>query len=330
MELHYNQKKLLMLTKKGVFVDSISWLIFYLLTLGFFTLVLWNQLTKADPDISHSSLVEFISGIPNGDWRGAFFIILRDGVYYTLFVMIIVYFNFFVLKRFIFDSNSQKIFRYGGYLLAVITTALIFGLLLKQIYLHTSFMRVMINYPTNVMIFFCVTLISTGMLHLRDLDEKARNLKRQKKRNEILREKLNRTSDQLQEMQLSISVDHLKVGSKNNYKIILFDDIILFKGDGNEPRIYTTSGKEFIGSTSMSEYQSLLPKDKFIRIHRSYIINKNMVIERKKNKFVLKGFDDLVAIGDTYLHDVAKDQRLGWESNLRKKLSDSNPFKGVS
>ena len=229
-----------------------------------------------------------------------------------------------MLKRFIFDANLLKTIRYGGYLLSVVAVALIGAFVLQQLY-DTNLFRVQINFPTNVMITFCITLISTGMLHLRDLDEKARVLERQRKRNLILREKLNRTSDQLQEMQLSFSVDHLKVGSKNNYKIIPFDDIILFKGDGNEPRIYTTSGKEFIGTTSMSEYQNLLPKKKFLRIHRSYIINKSMVVERKKNKFILKDFEDPVAIGDTYLDIVANDRRLGWQSLTPKEKFKPHP-----
>ena len=102
MELYYTQKKILTLTRKRIFVDTISWLIFYLLTLGFFTLVLWNQMSKADPNINSASLAEWISGVQNGDWKSAFLIILRDGLYYTIYMMIIVYFNFFGVKTIYF------------------------------------------------------------------------------------------------------------------------------------------------------------------------------------------------------------------------------------
>lgn len=321
MDFTYTQRKILAFTQKRIFTDSVCWIVYYGLTLGFFTLYLWNQSSKAPLSPNNATLVEWISESTNGDWKDAFQIIIRDGLYYTFYVMLMVYLNLLVYKK-ILDSKARTIVHYGSYLLVVVLSALFFAFALKQIIAYTDITRIVINFPTNVLTIFCLSIISTGMLYLRQATQRDRILQRHKKRNAILRQRLEKTSDKLQEMQLSVSKDHLKVGSKNNYKIIAFQDIILFKGDGNEPRIYTTSGKEHIGSTSMSEYQSLLPLSKFIRVHRSYIVNKDKVVGRKKNKLIMEGFEDLVSIGETYMEAVNRDERLGWQIAQKEALLD--------
>ena len=53
---------------------------------------------------------------------------------------------------------------------------------------------------------------------------------------------------------------------------IMFADILYIEADRNYSRIFTFR-KEFLLSTTLKNIEERLPKDLFIRIHRSYITN---------------------------------------------------------
>ena len=68
------------------------------------------------------------------------------------------------------------------------------------------------------------------------------------------------------------------------------------------------------------DYQDLLPDAQFMRIHKSYIIAKDKVVARRKNKFVLRtepGEEPLlIPIGETYLERIDADSYLGFNANV--------------
>ena len=79
--------------------------------------------------------------------------------------------------------------------------------------------------------------------------------------------------------------DRITVRSGQNIKIIPIDDIIFIKADGDYISINTANG-HWLKEQTMKYTEYSLPADRFLRIHRSYIVNVNHIsrIERYGEK----------------------------------------------
>jgi two-component system, LytTR family, response regulator LytT len=60
---------------------------------------------------------------------------------------------------------------------------------------------------------------------------------------------------------------------------IPFDTILYLEAEGNYTSLYISNGKKRLVRTAISELYNQLPTNNFIRIHRSFVINKNCVSE---------------------------------------------------
>lgn len=76
-------------------------------------------------------------------------------------------------------------------------------------------------------------------------------------------------------------VDRITIRSGQKIKIIPVDEIIYIKADGDYVSVHTAEGS-WLKEQTMKHTEDLLPPDKFVRIHRSYIVNTNHIsrIER--------------------------------------------------
>jgi DNA-binding LytR/AlgR family response regulator len=86
-----------------------------------------------------------------------------------------------------------------------------------------------------------------------------------------------------------------------------YDEIIYIESSGNYTILHTND-KRLVLLKSLSELESLLNAKKFIRIHKSYIINTNNIASFANNEVQLKykqGILDL-PIGRTYKEDFQK------------------------
>ena len=89
---------------------------------------------------------------------------------------------------------------------------------------------------------------------------------------------------------------------KSDYKIvrIAIDDICYIEAMSEYLKIMCNDRpKPVIVLLSMKKIEEFLPSSKFMRIHRSFIINLNKISEVKKNHVVLDG-DNSLPIGDNY------------------------------
>ena len=79
--------------------------------------------------------------------------------------------------------------------------------------------------------------------------------------------------------------DRITVRSGQNIKLIPIDDIIFIKADGDYISINTANG-HWLKEQTMKYTEYTLPADRFLRIHRSYIVNVNHIsrIERYGEK----------------------------------------------
>jgi len=79
---------------------------------------------------------------------------------------------------------------------------------------------------------------------------------------------------------------------------IRFEDVIYIEGAINYIQIYTTEGKHMTYLT-IKEIERYLPKNLFVRIHRSFIININYVAVTERAQVKLQTGES-VAMGDHY------------------------------
>lgn len=88
---------------------------------------------------------------------------------------------------------------------------------------------------------------------------------------------------------------------KSDYKLIhvLYDDILYIEGLKDYVKIYTEKEpKPILSLMSMKSLEEDLPSTRFVRVHRSYIIQKDRISSIKKNRIIIG--DKEIPIGETY------------------------------
>lgn len=85
----------------------------------------------------------------------------------------------------------------------------------------------------------------------------------------------NDTEDEFVEESIEIeneALERIAVKTGQKIDVILVPDIIYIKSDGDYVQIFTDKGK-FIKEDTMKYFQANLPGNKFVRVHRSFIVN---------------------------------------------------------
>ena len=95
----------------------------------------------------------------------------------------------------------------------------------------------------------------------------------------------------------SSSKDHFFVKEDGVSKRIDYADLLYVNSFGNYVRLYTTTGKHLVADT-MKNLEDTLPSDRFLRIHKSYLINLGKV-DRAHGKMVVIGGQEL-PVGNAY------------------------------
>jgi two-component system LytT family response regulator len=84
---------------------------------------------------------------------------------------------------------------------------------------------------------------------------------------------------------------------------VLFDDILFVEGLKDYVKIYVRNdAKPIITLMSMKSMEDLLPRDRFLRVHRSYIVQKNKIENISKNRIMIAGHK--ILIGETYRQNL--------------------------
>lgn len=83
---------------------------------------------------------------------------------------------------------------------------------------------------------------------------------------------------------------------------INYNDIKWFNTDGNYTTIFLQNNEKKISRISLLELLEHLPAKQFIRIHKSYIINKIHVSEIRASRILIDG--EVLPIGRIYQQNV--------------------------
>jgi DNA-binding LytR/AlgR family response regulator len=82
---------------------------------------------------------------------------------------------------------------------------------------------------------------------------------------------------------------------------VKFDDILWLKGDGNYTTLITKN-TVFSVRNILKDFESVLPTNQFLRIHKSYIVQVSEILSIN-TKEVMVG-KDLVPVGRTFYHQL--------------------------
>ena len=70
----------------------------------------------------------------------------------------------------------------------------------------------------------------------------------------------------------------LTVPTDDGVVFFKIDEIIRLEGEGNYSRIVLTGNRMHISAKTLKDFEELLPRGVFLRIHKSFIINRNFVV----------------------------------------------------
>jgi DNA-binding LytR/AlgR family response regulator len=93
--------------------------------------------------------------------------------------------------------------------------------------------------------------------------------------------------------------------SYKDFQYINIEDILFLKADNNTTDFYISDGSVISAYKTLKTYENNLP-DNFLRIHKSYIINKNFVtrINYGKHKCNIENSSHIIPFTNTYIDNV--------------------------
>ncbi len=108
----------------------------------------------------------------------------------------------------------------------------------------------------------------------------------------VSREELRHTIEKVQQYLNSLKIappNKVLINSKNEIIFINPSEVVFFKADGNYTCIYLIDGTEYMASYNMGAVIGKFPKDIFVRINRSLMVNKDHIvsINRKQKKCII-------------------------------------------
>ena len=78
-----------------------------------------------------------------------------------------------------------------------------------------------------------------------------------------------------------------------------YSNIIYIESAGEYLRLHLADGTKLVTLFRLKNMESALPSDKFVRIHRSFIVNIDHITGYTKGRVFLTG-DDYLPIGENY------------------------------
>lgn len=97
------------------------------------------------------------------------------------------------------------------------------------------------------------------------------------------------------------------INTRNESIVVVPEDVISMLADGNYTTMYLKNGKEFYTSINMGALSQRFPKNHFIRVNRSLMVNRDCIIgiNRRKKSCIIKTSDGetLVDASSNFLRD---------------------------
>lgn len=97
--------------------------------------------------------------------------------------------------------------------------------------------------------------------------------------------------------------DAIFVRSKGSLVKVKFEDILWMKGDGNYTTLVTRTSVYSLRNI-LKDFETVLPLDDFMRIHKSYIVRLEEIVSINPRELTVG--KDVVPVGRTYYQNLTK------------------------
>lgn len=67
--------------------------------------------------------------------------------------------------------------------------------------------------------------------------------------------------------------DKLVLPASHGFEVLVYDEIVRFEAEGCYTRVIVNNGKNKMISHTLKDFEDILPKDQFYRIHKSHLVN---------------------------------------------------------
>lgn len=104
-------------------------------------------------------------------------------------------------------------------------------------------------------------------------------------------------------MDAAVFEDRITVKSGYDLHKLKFDDILYIKSD-SEYVVFYTKGKKIMSHQSLKSLENELPSSRFMRVHRSFVVNKQKVNGLKGRDLLISNVK--IPVSDTYYETVKK------------------------
>lgn len=88
----------------------------------------------------------------------------------------------------------------------------------------------------------------------------------------------------LKENVRNTDLDKIALPTSDGYRIVLLDDIIRCQSDANYTLFYLSDGKKLLVSRTLKEFDELLSRQQFCRVHHSHLINVRHAVQYRKGE----------------------------------------------
>lgn len=107
-------------------------------------------------------------------------------------------------------------------------------------------------------------------------------------------------SNKMDQEPVPASHDTIILKSSHKNVVIALDSVLYIEAMDNYVKIYRKSLPPIVTQITMKEMESLLPGDKFLRVHRSFIVSKEAIDRYSNRKIYLHETDKSIPVGRTY------------------------------
>lgn len=98
------------------------------------------------------------------------------------------------------------------------------------------------------------------------------------------------------------SQDYIFIKTGYEQVKVRFDDIYYIEAEGNYVNVVSKNGK-YLTRMTFTEMEAMLPSNKFVRLHRSYIVSLAAIDKIERHQVLING--QLIPVGESYSQNLA-------------------------
>jgi len=215
-----------------------------------------------------------------------------EAFYYVSLLLPVVigtsyFFNYFLVPRFLFTRKFRKFAIYSFYMFVVsLCLELLSSIIAMLLIIHFGINRtgpLVTDVFTLAVILYFIVLFKSFILLIKHyfVDQRAISA--------------------LEEKQSQIDKGYFTIRSNRQSSKVSFDDLLYIESLADYIMIYRVSGAPITSKEKISHMENVLP-DRFLRIHRSFIVNRSMISSYSR-EHVMIGEKEL-PISRTYRKEV--------------------------